>query len=68
MKCNMAVWDRVFRFLLGVIFGIYFVVGGPFWTFFGFYLLVTSAWGVCPAYAFLKIRTLKEKAKPRLFF
>ncbi|MBL7671632.1 MAG: DUF2892 domain-containing protein [Bdellovibrionaceae bacterium] len=67
MKCNLAVWDRTLRFIFGVLLCIYFIIGGPFWSALGFYLLITSAWGVCPAYAFFRIRTIKEKVKPRLF-
>lgn len=68
MKCNLAVWDRLLRFIFGVLFTIYYIVGGPFWALCGIYLLMTSAWGLCPAYAFLKIKTLREqKSKPRTF-
>ena len=59
MKCNVAAWDRVLRFMLGVILLTYAVAGGPFWTWIGLYLIFTAAWGLCFFYAFLKVRTLR---------
>lgn len=58
MKCNVALWDRILRFLFGVILMTYAFAGGPFWAYFGIYGLITAAWGFCPAYAFFRIRTL----------
>jgi hypothetical protein len=58
MICNVAVWDRILRFLLAIIQMAYAFAGGPIWLWvFGIYFLITSAWGLCPAYAFFKIRT-----------
>lgn len=63
MRCNVALWDRALRFLLGVLLTTYAVVGGPFWSWAGLYLLATSAWGVCPVYGALKIQTLRERRR-----
>ncbi len=59
MKCNLALWDRSLRFILAVILLTYAVAGGPFWAWGGLYFLMTSAWGLCPAYAFLKFKTIR---------
>jgi hypothetical protein len=60
MRCNVAVWDRILRFLLGTGLTAYAFAGGPFWAYIGVYGLITAAWGLCPVYAFFRIRTLKD--------
>jgi hypothetical protein len=64
MKCNVALWDRILRFLLGVGLTAYLIAGGPIWAFLGLYLLFTAGWGLCPIYGTLKIRTLREEKRP----
>lgn len=64
MRCNVAVWDRILRFIIGTGFTAYAIAGGPIWGFLGVILIFTSAWGFCPFYGFLKIRTLREKKRP----
>lgn len=59
MRCNVAMWDRALRFVLGVLLTAYAIAGGPFWSYFGVILLMTAAWGFCPFYAYFKIRTLR---------
>ncbi len=59
MKCNMALWDRTLRFILAVILLTYVIAGGPFWGWSGLYFLMTSAWGLCPIYAFFKLKTIR---------
>ncbi len=61
MKCNLALWDRTIRFIFAVLLLTYVIAGGPFWGWAGLYLLMTSAWGLCPIYAFLKIKTVSSK-------
>lgn len=63
MKCNVAMWDRVLRFLVGVFLTAYAIVGGPFWAWSGVIFLFTAAWGICPLYAYFKIRTLREAGR-----
>ncbi|MES3037013.1 MAG: DUF2892 domain-containing protein [Bdellovibrionota bacterium] len=62
MKCNLAVWDRIFRFIAGCFLVAYLLAGGPFWAVFGLYLLITAAWGLCPIYGFFKFRTLRDSS------
>lgn len=60
MLCNLAIWDRALRFIIAVTQIAYAIAGGPFWFWpVGLYFLVTAAWGLCPTYAFFKIRTLR---------
>lgn len=59
MKCNLAFWDRLLRFIFGVLFLSYAFSGGPIWGYFGFYLIFTSGWGICPIYAWLNLKTIK---------
>jgi len=59
MKINLALWDRVLRFFFGVLLTAWAIAGGPWWAYSGLYAIVTAAWGICPVYSFLKIRTAK---------
>jgi len=64
MKINLAVWDRLMRFFFGVLGTSWAVTGGPWWAYAGVYLILTASWGLCPLYAFFKIRTAKiEEAR-----
>jgi hypothetical protein len=67
MKCNVATWDRVLRFIFGVLLVVYAIAGGPFWAYFGVYLLFSSAWGLCFFYSYLKIQTAREPQKSRFY-
>lgn len=60
MKCNIALFDRILRFIFGVALTAWAVAGGPSWGYFGIYLLITSGWGLCIFYAIFKINTIKE--------
>lgn len=60
MKCNVANFERIIRFILGVLLTAWAIAGGPSWGYFGIYLLATSGWGFCLIYASLKINTIKE--------
>ncbi|MBX2987325.1 MAG: DUF2892 domain-containing protein [Bdellovibrionaceae bacterium] len=64
MRCNLAWWDRLLRFVTGVLLITYALAGGPFWAWGGLYLLATSAWGICAVYGMLKIQTLRERRRP----
>lgn len=57
MKINLAIWDRVLRFLIGTILNIWAFAGGPWWTYFGIYLVMSSGWGYCFFYWLFKIRS-----------
>ena len=60
MLCNMAQWDRFLRFIISLLLLIYAVAGGPLWFYVvGIYLLITSAWGLCPIYAYFRVKTLR---------
>lgn len=65
MKCNVAVWDRILRVILGVLLLTYAVAGGPFWSWIGVYFIFTGAWGLCFFYSFMKISTLNESPRRR---
>ncbi len=63
MEKNMAVWDRVIRIILGVIFLILaFQKGGAWWILgiLGIIFILTSVVGFCPVYKIVGIKTLKE--------
>ncbi|GIL16921.1 MAG: hypothetical protein BroJett040_06720 [Oligoflexia bacterium] len=64
MKINLAIWDRVLRFFFGVLFTAWAIAGGPWWTYAGVYLILTSAWGLCPLYSLFRIRTAKFEERP----
>jgi len=64
MRCNVALWDRILRWALGLLLTAYAIAGGPFWAYIGIYGLLTAAWGLCPVYAFFRVRTLKDFHRP----
>lgn len=64
MKVNLALWDRVLRFVIGVLITGWAIAGGPWWAYAGVYLILTSGWGLCPVYSFFKIRTAKTSERP----
>lgn len=66
MKCNVAIWDRVVRFILGVSLLTYAVAGGPFWSWIGLYLVFSAAWGLCFFYAYFKISSVSAKGRARV--
>ena len=57
MKPNVALWDRFLRFLLGIAMLSWAFAGGPIWAYLGVFVLATGAWGVCPVYSVLKLRS-----------
>ncbi len=57
MKINLAPWDRVLRFIFGVLATGWVIAGGPLWAYGGVYLIITSGWGLDPIYSILRIRT-----------
>jgi Na+-driven multidrug efflux pump len=61
MKCNLAQWDRLIRFILAVLMLTYFFAGGPNWMLLGLYFLMTTAWGFDPLYAFWGLRTIRAR-------
>lgn len=67
MKCNLAYWDRLLRFFFGVILLFYAIAGGPFWSYFGIYLIFSSAWGFCFIYSFFKIQTFNGEKRSQFY-
>jgi len=64
MKINLALWDRILRFVFGVILTAWAIAGGPWWGYGGVYLIMTSGWGVCVIYSIFKFRTAPEDERP----
>ncbi|GAB6065282.1 DUF2892 domain-containing protein [Aquifex pyrophilus] len=60
MEKNMALWDRVIRVILAIVF-LYLAItnGGLYWILgiIGIVFIVTSAIGFCPLYKILGFRT-----------
>ncbi|HIQ48531.1 MAG TPA: DUF2892 domain-containing protein [Aquifex aeolicus] len=60
MEKNMALWDRIVRVILAIIF-LYLAItnGGVFWVLgiIGIIFLATSAIGFCPLYKVVGFRT-----------
>ena len=60
MEKNMALWDRIVRVILAIVF-LYLAIqyGGWFWVLgiLGIIFIVTSAIGFCPLYKIFGIRT-----------
>lgn len=63
MRCNLALWDRVLRFIFGFLLTTFAIAGGPAWCYVGIVFLLTSASCYCPVYALLGIKTYRRKNK-----
>lgn len=59
MRVNLALWDRILRYLIGFIFTAWAVAGGPWWAFSGVYFILSASWGFCIVYGMFKLRTAK---------
>ena len=54
-------WDRIIRSIFGILFTIWAIIGGPWWTWVGVYLIASAAWGYCIVYSMIKFRTAKNE-------
>jgi len=59
MKINLANWDRALRFAFGFLLVVWSIAGGPWWGLFGFALLATAAFRICPVYAWLRMSSAR---------
>ncbi len=64
MKINLALWDRILRYLIGIMLLTWAIAGGPWWTYTGLLLIITAAWGLCPVYLIIGVKTFHEKFSP----
>lgn len=53
MSTNIKSTDRWIRILLGTIFLAWAIAGGPWWSFFGLYLLASGSAKICLFYILL---------------
>ncbi|MDQ7039272.1 MAG: DUF2892 domain-containing protein [Aquificota bacterium] len=63
MERNMALWDRVIRVILGIIFIVLAVQNGGAWWILGILgiiFIITSVVGFCPVYKIVGLKTLRE--------
>ncbi len=51
MNKNVRWWERIFRYLIGVVLLAWAIAGGPWWAYLGIIPLATGALGFCPTYA-----------------
>jgi hypothetical protein len=63
MKVNLGGWDRFLRYFFGFLLTLWGTAGGPWWTWLGVYLIMTSAWGLCPIYSYFNIGTTHEEKR-----
>lgn len=61
MTVNMGTTDRVIRIVIGALFLIWVLQGGPVWAWIGVIPLLTGLIGICPAYSILKMNTCGTK-------
>ncbi|OFZ14882.1 MAG: hypothetical protein A2Z20_04655 [Bdellovibrionales bacterium RBG_16_40_8] len=57
MSKNVKIFDRIIRFISGIILLTWAIAGGPTWTFVGLLFLVTASFGSCPIYWLLRINS-----------
>lgn len=60
MKINLALWDRVLRYIFGILFVTWAIAGGPWWSYLGLYLVASAAWGICLFYLLAGFQTYYE--------
>jgi hypothetical protein len=60
LKRNVLWWDRILRFLVGVLLLAWAIAGGPGWTYVGAAILATGAWGYCPVMAVLGAKNIED--------
>lgn len=60
MKKNVVLWERIVRFVLGVLLVAWAIAGGPGWAYLGVYFLATGSWGYCPVYSLLNHQPFEE--------
>ena len=60
MRINMATWDRILRFIVGISLTAWAFASGPIWTYLGLVLIATAAWRFCPFYALFRTGTLRS--------
>ncbi len=53
---NLQQWERVVRFILGVLMLTWAIAGGATWGYLGVPLLATACWGFSPSYALFRKR------------
>ena len=62
MKRNIGGWDRILRFVVGILLlGLMFTNSIGLWGWLGVIPLFTALIGWCPLYCPLKINTFKKK-------
>jgi hypothetical protein len=57
MTGNIRMYDRVIRYLAGLVLLTWAVAGGPTWTYVGLYLLYTATFGSCFVYWVFRINS-----------
>ena len=62
MACNVALWDRIVRLVIGIALCAWAIAGGPIWAYIGIIPIITGSWAFCPLYTVLNIRTLKTNS------
>lgn len=60
MRKNVIWWDRLIRFLLGIVMLTWAIAGGPGWAYLGLYPLASASWGYCPIYAVLGLKAEED--------
>jgi hypothetical protein len=60
MKKNVLLWDRIFRFFIGVFTVAWAIAGGPVWAYLGVYFLASGSWGYCAVYSVLNYQPFSE--------
>jgi hypothetical protein len=60
LKINLALWDRLLRYFVGFFALFWAVAGGPWWAYFGVYLIISASWGFCIFYPMLGIASFRD--------
>jgi Protein of unknown function (DUF2892) len=57
MNKNIHLFDRIIRYILGIVLLTWAIAGGPIWTYIGLGLIMTASFGACPVYWVFRINS-----------
>lgn len=57
MTGNLFFFERLLRYILGIVLITLALAGGPRWAYVGLFFLFTASFGTCPIYWALRINS-----------
>lgn len=54
---NVRLWERILRYIIGILLLTWAIAGGPHWAFVGIYFIATASFGSCFIYWIFRINS-----------